>query len=95
MNHYDGVTRILGILRGYFAPEAADAIYQQVVRFVNYRGSDQSISEYITEYDLLRRQVGSKMAMGAGFPEQICPHFAREKCGVAPSREILSDGKLP
>ena len=37
----DGVTRISDILRSYFAPGAADAIHQQVMRFTNYRGSGQ------------------------------------------------------
>ena len=30
LDHHDGVTRVLGILRGFFAQGAADAIHQQV-----------------------------------------------------------------
>ena len=36
-------TRMLEILRSYFAPEAADAIRQQVMRFMNCRRSDQAL----------------------------------------------------
>ena len=61
MDHRDGVTRVLEILRGYFAPEAADAIRQQVMRFMNYRRSDQGVDEYTPEYDHLRRTAESKI----------------------------------
>ena len=54
--------------RSRFAPEAADASRQQVMRFTNYRRTDQSIDEYIVEFDLLRRKAESKMEVGAGFP---------------------------
>ena len=46
-----GVARILEILRSYFAPEAADAIYQQAIRFTQYRRADQSIDEFVAEFD--------------------------------------------
>ena len=32
----DGASRILGILGNYFAPEAADSIYQKVARLLHY-----------------------------------------------------------
>ena len=48
-----GDTRILGILSNYFAPEAAGAIYEQVMRFMQYRSAEQSCVEFIVEFDLL------------------------------------------
>ena len=42
-DHGDEAARILDISRSYFAPEEADAIHQQVARFMNYRKSDQSV----------------------------------------------------
>ena len=73
MDHRDGVTRVLEILRGYFAPEAADAIRQQVMRFMNYRRSDQSIDEHLAGYDLPRTRAEPKMEMGAGLSDQFAP----------------------
>ena len=35
------VTRILAILRNYFAPETADATYQQVMRSTKFRRAEQ------------------------------------------------------
>ena len=49
----DGATRLLDIARSFPAPGAAVAIRQQVVRFMNYRRTDQFINEYIAEYALL------------------------------------------
>ena len=67
----DGVSKILDILRNYFAPEAVDAIHQRVMRFMRFRRTDQSIDEYIAKFDLLSRKAESKMEMGAGSPEQF------------------------
>ena len=67
----DGDAAILGILRNYFAPEAAYAIHQQVTRFVRCTRADQSIDASMVEYDLLWRKAESNMEMGAGFPDQF------------------------
>ena len=65
----DGVSGNLDISRSHFAPEAADAIRRQVIRFTNYRCAVQSVNEYFAECDLLRRMAESEMATGAGFRE--------------------------
>ena len=49
-----GATKILQELRNYFAPKAADAIHQHVTRYLRFRRTDQSIDEYLAEYDFLR-----------------------------------------
>ena len=64
-----GVARILEILRRHISLGAADVIYQQVVRFSQCRRADQSMAEFIAEFDLLRREAGSKIEMSTGFPE--------------------------
>ena len=43
-NQY-GVTGIPVILRNYFAPDAADAIYRQVMRSTHFRRVEQSVAE--------------------------------------------------
>ena len=48
----NGVSRFLEILRKYFALEAANSIRQGVVRFRQFRRTDQTIDEYIAENDL-------------------------------------------
>ena len=66
LGRHDGATRILDILRSYLAPEAADAIRQQVARFANYRRSGQSVNGYSAEFGLLRAKAASKMEMEMG-----------------------------
>ena len=73
LGHGDGVTRILDNLRRGSAPEAADAIRQQLARFTNYRRTGQSAHGYIAEFFLTRKKAESKMDAGAGFPEQFAP----------------------
>ena len=68
----DGVTKILEILRNYLAPEAADAIRQQVMRYMRFRQTDQPVGEFPMEDDLARGQAEAKGEMGAGSPD----HFA-------------------
>ena len=71
LDDQDGVARILEMLRRNFAPGVADAAYQQVARLFQYRRADQSIDEFIAEFDLLRGKAESMMEMAAGFPEQM------------------------
>ena len=55
--------------RSFFAPEAVDAIH--LVRIMHYRGTDQSINEYLAGFDPLRRKAESKMGICAGLPQQF------------------------
>ena len=71
LDHGERVPGTLNISRNHFAPEAADAIHRQVMRFTRYRRTDQSVAEYIVELHLLRWRAESKMEMGAGFPDQF------------------------
>ena len=67
----DGASKILNILRNYFAPDAADAVRRQVVRFVRFRRTDQPIDEYAVDFGLFRRKAEPAMETGAGAPDQF------------------------
>ena len=41
LDNRDGVATILDILRSYFAPEAAGAIHQQLMRLTQLRSAEQ------------------------------------------------------
>ena len=81
--HGDGATGILDISRGYLAPEAAGAIRQQVVRFISYRRTDQSIDDYVAEFVPLRSEAESRMEMGAGSPEQFASILRMSYAGLS------------
>ena len=85
MRNRGGVARILGILRNFFAPEAAGAKRQQVMRFSQIRPAGQPIGEFFVECDLLRRRAESILEMGAGFPEH-CISVLRRYHAVRPGR---------
>ena len=98
----DGAAAILNISRDHFAPEAADAIRRQVMRFTRFCRADQSIAEYIAEYDLRRRQAGSEMEMGGWFPGVQCTtrkgihiDIARAQRGPISPRKVPGGGELP
>ena len=64
MANTDGAERVLNTLRDYFAPEAVDSAHQKVVRFLQFRCTDQAMGEYFAEFDLLGRRTDSKMHIG-------------------------------
>ena len=66
----DGVSKILNSLRNYLSPEAVDAIRRQMMRRMRFRRADQSVGEYIVEFDLLYREAEPDLEMGDGFPGQ-------------------------
>ena len=82
----DGVAKILNILRTYCAPEAADAIRRQVVRFTNCLRTDQSVDEYIAECYLFRRKAEPEMVMAAGSPWRFASILRMNNAGL-PRRE--------
>ena len=51
LGYQGGVLRILGIHWSYISLGAADAIYQTAVRFSQYCRADQSVAEFIAEFD--------------------------------------------
>ena len=61
---------MLEISRNYVAPGAADPIYHEVTSSTQTRQNDQTVDEYTAEHDPLRREAGSEIETGAGFPEQ-------------------------
>ena len=79
----DGVMKILEIPRDYCAPGAVGAIRRQVIRYMRFRRTDQSIKEYIAEYDLLLRKAESEMEMEAGFQEQFAPILRTDNAALS------------
>ena len=49
LDNQGGVARISEVLRNYFAPEVADAIYRQVTRLLQFRRAEQSVGEFTVE----------------------------------------------
>ena len=89
LGNRDGIARILETARNNFAPEAAGASHQQVMRSTRYPRTDQSINEYIVELDLLGRKAESKMETDAGFPGQFVSILRVGEAGLPRREESL------
>ena len=50
----DGVQQIPKILRGHVAPDALDAMYPNVVRFLQYRRTHLTVDAFLLEFAGLR-----------------------------------------
>ena len=65
-------------------------MYREVVRFLQFRRTDQTADKYIAEYDLLRREAESEMEMGAGFPEPFASILRMQNAGHPRQEELLA-----
>ena len=74
-------------LRGRFAPDATDAIYQDVAKFMNFKRVDQTVDTYLMEFDVMREKAEARMGMGHGFPDE----FASVLC--VQNAALLGNGK--
>ena len=89
------VAIISDILWNYFAPEAVDAIYQQVMRFACVRRADQYVDESFAEYYLRPREAKSGMATAAGIPGQFASIRGMGNAGGPRHEAPLVCGELP
>ena len=71
--HNNGDRQILEISRKQLAPDAADAIFQEVVRLAHYGRTDQSMGAFLLEFHAHWRKSEAGMVMGGGFPEEYFP----------------------
>ena len=73
----DGAQQISRSPRGRVAPDATDAIYQEVAKLMNFRRTDQVMDVYLMEFDVLREKADAKNGGGQRFPRQIRPRPMR------------------
>ena len=76
LTHGEGVESILNISREYFAPDASDHVYRQVVKFAQYKHADQTLGRYLPEFGILRRKAEARVEMGNALPGVSVPIFA-------------------
>ena len=64
-----GAQQILKNSRKRF--RANDSIYQDAVKFTNFKRIDQTMETYFMEFDMLREKAESRMVMRSGFPDEF------------------------
>ena len=79
----DGVRHVLRILRERSAPDAIDAINQEVAKFLNFTRTGQTIDAYLIDFDVLREKSEAPMVMGNGFPDESVSIFLHVECAAS------------
>ena len=67
----DGVMHILNISRDRLAPDRVDCIFQDIIKFMNFKKTTQEMDTYLLEFDILRQKAEARMSMGTGFPDEF------------------------
>ena len=62
------VQNISNLLRDHIALNALRHIDQQVVKFLQYRRTDQTMAGYLLEIGISRRKAEARVRIGAAFP---------------------------
>ena len=78
VGYSDGVGRVLGILRGSFAPDAIDSIFQDMAKCLCFTHTDQFTGAYLMEFDMLRQKAEARACVrGVVSPMNSSRRFAR------------------
>ena len=86
----DGAQQILRILRERFAPDAIDAIIQEVAKFMNFKRADQTMDVYLLEFDVLREKAQAQMATGGGFPGEFASAHCMQNAALPENGKCLA-----
>ena len=71
IGNLDGAEQISKIPRERVAPDAIDSIFQDMVKFMYFKRTDQTMDTYTMEFETLRQKAESRMVVGAGFPDKF------------------------
>ena len=69
IGNLDEAEQISRIQRERFAPDAIDSIFQDLVKFMNFKRTKRKMDTYIMEFEMLRAKAASRTLMGSGFPD--------------------------
>ena len=68
IDNLDGAEQISRISRERFAPDAIDSISQDMVKFLYFKRTEQTMDTYITEFEILGGKAESRLLIGFGLP---------------------------
>ena len=94
IDYAEGAQQISRILRERSAPGAIDAIYPNVVKFVNFNRTDQTMNVYSIEFDVLRDKADGKMVMGNGFKDEFVSIFCMQNTPLSENGKSLALARI-
>ena len=72
----DGAGMSVMVLRDYLAPDATDGVYQDVMGFLHFQRTTQTVGEYWVKFHLLRRKADGHTQPGGTY----CVAFVAVLC---------------
>ena len=91
----DGVRQVLRILLERQAPDAIDAICQEVAKFMNFERTDQTTDAYLMEFDVSREAADARMVEESGPPDEFAPILRMQDAALALQYSSASIRKTP
>ena len=87
---HDNGAQQLRIPRGRLALDAADAIYPEATKLLDFRRGGQTMFVYLMEFDVLREKAVARLSMGGGFPDESASILFMQNATLARSEESLA-----
>ena len=84
-----GVDQILEISRGRLAPNSIGSISQDVVKFMYFKRTAQTIDTCIMEFERLRQKAEARMLMGFGLPDEFASILRMQNAGLSKNEKTM------
>ena len=84
-----GAEENLKFCRIRFAPDVIDSIFQDMVKFMNFRRSGQDADTHLMEFDVLRQKAESRMITGGRFPDEFVLAVCTQNASSAKNEKTL------
>ena len=78
----DGANLALTVLRDYFAPDALDAVHQEVVHFSSSKRTTQTMDNCMVKIDLFRKVADGRLQPGGISPGAFAAEWCSKKASL-------------
>ena len=88
------VARILRVLRERFAPDAIDSTFQEMVRFMCSKRTDQYMETYLMRFDMMRQNAAARMLRRSGCPDEFVSILCMQNAALSKNEQALASASL-
>ena len=93
-DNLDGVGQILRILRERFAPDAIDSILQDMIKFLYFKRTEQTMDTYIMEFEISRGKAEPPVLMGSRFPDALVSVLCMQNAALSKNEKTMALASL-
>ena len=94
IDNSDGAERISRISRERLAPDAIDSIFQNVVKVMYFKRTDQKMDMHVMVFEMLREKAESRMLMRSGFPDAFVPAPRTQNAALSKNGKTIALASL-